>query len=207
MSRLGSITPMQNDSTTTEVSRKPYRHPESTVGSHTEIIARIIYFDQHRAAELIEDIASTSQGSSLLSRLGGMDSTGVIRQLDRRTALLRLIANEINPVLGEIVELRHTDNGLPRASWNELHPEQAVAITGKVTSTRDVQPSSLRLQVDTTTVRVYVERDHFLHLNRSYLTGLPMTIVVGKVRSVPGTEMCATAIGILPAAARTHEDR
>ena len=205
MSRARSARPISADSLASDTARKPYMHPSRTVRSAAEIIARMIYFDQSRAAELIEDISSTRQGLSLISYLGGIDAEGVIRQPDRRAVLLRLIDDEMKPALGEVIELRLTDQGLPRGSWEELHPEQPIAITGRVASAKDVQPSSLRLQVGTTSVRVYVERDHFLHLNQSYLTALPIAIVVGKVRSVPRTEMRAAAIGTLPISANGRD--
>jgi len=79
--------------------------------------------------------------------------------------------------------------------WPDVHPDQVVAIRGAVASAKDVQPSSLRLNVGTTPVRVFVDRDHFLHLNQGYLTAWPIT-VVGKVRSVSNVEVLGVAIGI-----------
>jgi hypothetical protein len=165
---------------------------------------RLIYFDQRYAAELLEHIASASPGRTMLkwltmeAQLTEADPTGFLRQHDQRAILSQLIAKATDLEVGGIIDLHLPDDISRRTSWAKLHPDQVIAIRGAVTSAKDIQPSSLRLEVATTSVRVYVERSHFLHLNQSYLTVLPITIV-GKVRSVPRAEMCTAAIGTLPA--------
>ena len=54
-----------------------------------------------------------------------------------------------------------TEGGHQR-SWTQLHPDQVIAIKGMVVSAKDVQPSSLRLDAGPMSVRVFVERTHFL---------------------------------------------
>ena len=163
---------------------------------------RHIYFDQRRSTELLEHIASTDSGRAALSDLARLaqvaeyDSAGVQRQQDLRAMLSQLIDDAVDLEDEGVVDLHYPSGKRRRKSWSELHPDQVIAIRGKVTSAKDVQPSSLRVDVGSAVVRVYVERDHLLHLNQSYLSGLPVT-VVGKVRSVPRKEMSTAVIATL----------
>jgi hypothetical protein len=165
---------------------------------------RLIYFDKRRSAELLEHIAAASPGRDMLvelarfAKLPEFGSTGTLCQQDQRAILSQLIDKATDLDTEGVIDLHQPSEDPRRTSWTKLHPDQAIAIRGEVTSAKDIQPSSLRVEVGSTTVRVYVERDHLLHLNQSYLAGLPIT-VVGKVRSVPRTEMCAAAIGNLSA--------
>ena len=156
---------------------------------HESSDIRLIYFDHCHAAETLEQIASTSSGRAMLDKLTEAEFAS-----NQRAILLQLIAKVIDLNIGEIIDLHQLENASRRTSWNQLHPDQAVAIRGAVTSTKDVQPSSLRLEAGIVSVRVFIQRDHFLHLNQSYLNALPITII-GKVRSVPRIEICAAAIG------------
>ena len=182
-----------------------YSHRDRSVRTEHQIatqFTRLIYFDQGRAAELLDHIASTSRGRAMLAKLAKsaelsqFDFAGNWRQHDQRAIMHELIVKAADLEAEGIIDLHQPDDALRRTSWTRLHPNEVIAIRGAVTSAKDVQLSSLRLEVEATSIRVYVERDHLLHLNQSYFTGLPIT-VVGKVRSVPRTEMCAAAIGIL----------
>jgi len=159
---------------------------------------RHIYFDQRRTAELLEHIAATDSGRTMLDNLARTPLVAGTQQQDLRAILSRLIDNAAEPDGGGVVDLHHPSTSTRERSWTELHPDQAIAVRGTVTSGKDIQPSSLRVGIGPVIVRVYVERDHFLHLNQSYLSGLPVT-VVGKVRSVPRIEMIAALIGTLAA--------
>lgn len=155
---------------------------------------RLIYFDQRRATELLEHIASTSPGFNMLRNLAEVDSTNVLGTPNQRAILHQIIHGAKDLEVG-VIDLHQPDDSNRQTSWTQLHPDQVVAIRGTVASGKDVQPSSIRLEVGAASVRVFVERDHFLHLNQKYLTRLPITII-GKVRSVPRIELCAVAIGI-----------
>ena len=145
---------------------------------------RLIYFDQSRSSELIDNIESTSAGQSMLNGLDG----------NQRSILVQLIRKIIHLKGAGPVDLDLLTEGGHQSSWAQLHPDQVIAVKGVVTSAKDVQPSSLRLEAGSMSVRVFVERTHFLHLNQSYLSGCPIS-VIGTVRSVPRTEMSAAAIG------------
>lgn len=145
---------------------------------------RLIYFDQSCSSELIDNMESTSAGRTLLNDLDG----------NQRSKLVQLIRNIIDFKGAGPVDLGLLTEGGHQRSWTQLHPDQVIAIKGMVVSAKDVQPSSLRLDAGPMSVRVFVERTHFLHLNQSYLSGLPIS-VIGTVRSVPRTEMSAAAIG------------
>jgi hypothetical protein len=159
---------------------------------------RLIYFDKRRAAELLENIASTSPGHAMLANLTELDSTGILGRPNRRAIFYQILDSAVDLAVGVVIDLHQPDDANRQTSWTQLHPDQVVAIRGTVSAAKDIQPSSVRLAVDETSVRVFVERDHFLHLNQSYLTRQPIT-VIGEVRSVPRIEMCAAAIGILSA--------
>lgn len=182
------------------------RNPRPIVPRFT----RLIYFNQRYAAELLEHIASASQGRSMLARLTMLaqltevDVAGFVRQQDQRAMLCQLIAKATDLETGGVIDLHRPDDNPRRTSWEKLHPDQVIAIRGSVASAKDVQPSSLRLTVGTSSVRVCVERDRFLHLNQSYLVGLPIT-VLGTVRSVPRAEMCTAAIGTLSTPDETQQ--
>jgi hypothetical protein len=163
---------------------------------------RLIYFDRRRAVELLEHISAASAGRDMLLNLAKSAkppefvATATLGQQDQRAILSQLMGKATDLDTEGIIDLHQPSEVSRRTSWVKLHPDQAIAIKGEVTSAKDIQPSSLRVEVESTTIRVYVERDHLLHLNQSYLTGLSIT-VVGKVRSVPRIEMCAAAIGNL----------
>lgn len=160
---------------------------------------RHIYFDQHLSEELLEHVGSTDSGRIMLGNLPSFArlADGNTRwQQDLRATLLEIIENAVDLENDGIIDLHQPSNGPRRRSWAELHPDQAIAIKGTVTSGKDIQPSSLRVDAGSAIVRVYVARDRFLHLNQSYLTG-PRVTVVGKVRSVPRTEIVTAAIGTL----------
>ena len=156
------------------------------VGSYNEIPLApppLIYFDQSRAAELLEDIFSTLPGRNFLAALAshiGVEAIDVLQKQNQRAILSQLMIYETSLKVGAIVDLYQPDAGHQESSWEQFHPDQAVVIRGVVASAKDVQPSSLQLDASATTVRVYVERDHFLHLNQKYLTSRPI-IAVGKV--------------------------
>jgi hypothetical protein len=185
--------------------------PEPAVPEPAVPESRLIYFDQRLAADLLEHIGSTSAGRAMLaalakrSNLKGVNFSGVLRQHDQRAILSQIIDEATDLKVEGVIDLHLPEGGSRQTSWEKLHPDQVIAIRGVVNSTKDVQPSSLRLKVGTTLVRAYVERDHFLHLNQSYLTGLPIITIVGKVRSLPRTEMCAAAIGVLQAQDRAQK--
>lgn len=170
------------------------------VGSYNEITLApppLIYFDQSRAAELLEDVFSTLPGRNFLATLAsqiGVDSIGVLQQQNQRLILSQLMIYETGLEVGGIVDLYQPDGGHRESLWEQFHPDQAVVIRGTVASAKDVQPSNLQLKAGAKTVRVYVERDHFLHLNQGYLTRRQI-IAIGKVRSVPRSEIRAAAIG------------
>lgn len=163
---------------------------------------RLIYFDKRRAVELLEHISAASAGRDMLLNLAKsakppeFGATATLGQQDQRAILSQLMGKATDLDTEGIIDLHQPSEVSRRTSWVKLHPDQAIAIKGEVTSAKDIQPSSLRVEVESTTIRVYVERDHLLHLNQSYLTGLSIT-VVGKVRSIPRIEMCAAAIGNL----------
>jgi hypothetical protein len=159
--------------------------------------ARLIYFDQYRAAELLEHIASSSSGRAALAKLPVGSSADLSLQRDQRMVLSQLISQAQDLKIDGIIDLHQREDNSRRTLWAHVHPDQAIAIRGAITSAKDVQPSSLRLEVGGTLVRVFVERDHFLHLNQSYLAGCPIT-ALGKVRSVPRVELLAAAIGVMP---------
>ena len=175
------------------------------------LLVRLIYFDQRCSTELFEHLASASPGRTMLAELTkqadlpSFDPAGIPPEHDRRAILSALIAaadDDLN--VGGAIDLHLPADRSRRASWEEVHPDQVIAIRGAVAAAKDVQPSSLRLDIGATSVRVYVQRDHFLHLNQGYLTGLRIT-VVGKVRSVPRAEMYAAAIGTIPMPAGTQQ--
>ena len=130
--------------------------------------------------------------------LPSFDPAGIPPQHDHRAILSALIAAADDDLdVGGVIDLHMLADGSRRVTWEQVHPDQVIAIRGAVAAAKDVQPSSLRLGIGATSVRVYVQRDRFLHLNQGYLTGLTIT-VVGMVRSVPRTEMYAAAIGTIP---------
>lgn len=163
---------------------------------------RLIYFDERRAVEILEHIASSPSGLTRLDEVAKRakaawpDSAVVLREHDQRAILSQLIT-DMNKLGTGFVDLHQPDDALTQISWNQLHPDQAIAVRGAVVSAKDVQLSSLRLEGEDTSVRVYVERDHFLHLNKSYLARQQILTVVGKVRSVPNEEVCAAVIGTI----------
>lgn len=157
--------------------------------------ARLIYFDHDHAGELLEHIASSPAGRAAISELSGTGSADLTLQRNQRATLSRLIAEAEDLEGGGIIDLHYPKGSSRRVPWPNVHPDQPIAVKGSVTSTKDVQPSSLRLEVEGKTIRTFVDKDHFLHLNQSYLTTRTIT-VVGKVRSVPQGEMLAVAIGI-----------
>jgi hypothetical protein len=159
--------------------------------------ARLIYFDQDLAADLLEHIASSETGRAFLTELPGSDPADLLFQRNQRAVLSQLIDQAEDLEAGGIIDLHQSNTVSRRMSWMDVHPDQAVAIRGTIISAKDVQPSSLRLEVDGTSVRAFVKRDHFLHLNQTYLTGWPIT-VVGKIRSVPHVEIISVAVGITP---------
>jgi hypothetical protein len=157
--------------------------------------ARLIYFDHNRATELLEHIASSAAGRAAISKFAGTPSADLAQQRDQRAVLSRLIAEAEDLKDEGIVDLHYPTGSSRRVHWSSVHPDQVIAVKGSVTSAKDIQPSSLRLEVEGKTVRAFVDRDHFLHLNQSYLATRAIT-VVGKVRSVPQAELLAAAVGI-----------
>lgn len=152
--------------------------------SSQRLEVRLIYFDQKRSSELIDNIESTSAGRVMLSDLDG----------NQRSKFVQVIKKVIELKDAGPVDLGLLADGGQQRTWAQLHPDQVIIIKGVVTSARDIQPSSLRLETGSMSVRVFVDRTHFLHLNQSYLSNLPISII-GTVRSVPRTEMNAAAIG------------
>lgn len=163
---------------------------------------RLIYFDERLAADLLEHLASAPVGRTMLAhlamraRIEEANLFDTLQQHDQRAILSQIIDNATDLEVGGVIDLHQPEGQSRRTAWPRLHPDQVIAVRGIVISPKDIQPSSLRLQAEATFVRAYVERDHFLHLNQKYLTGLPVTIV-GKVRSVPRIEMRAATIGVL----------
>lgn len=170
----------------------PARRKSSTLAPAPELSAadaRIIYFDQRRAAELLENLTSSASVRAELSNIAENACAE-----NRRATLAQLITSISGLPVGDLIDLHLLGRKYWQTSWSRLHPDQVVAAKGVVSSAKDIQPSSLRLEVGATMVRVFVERDRFLHLNQSYLSNLPIT-VIGTVRSIPRIEMCAAAIG------------
>jgi hypothetical protein len=165
---------------------------------------RLIYFDQRRASDLLEHIEASPPGRDMLTGLVEADALSLLGKPNQRAILYQLIDSAVDLEVGEVIDLHQPDVGNRKITWTQLHPDQGVAVRGIVDSAKDVQPSSVRLAVGAISVRVFVERDHFLHLNQSYLTQSPL-IVVGKVRSVPRIEVCAAAIGTVSTSNETGE--
>jgi hypothetical protein len=159
--------------------------------------ARLIYFDQDRVTGLLEHIASGAAGRAILDNLSEDGSIDFTLQRNQRAILSRLIAQADDLRVEGIIDLHQPEGSSRRVSWADVHPDQAIAVRGTAVSARDVQPASIRLKVDAACVRVFVNRDHYLHLNQSYLTSWTMT-AVGKVRSTPHVEILAVAIGVVP---------
>jgi hypothetical protein len=157
---------------------------------------RLIYFDRNRAGELLEHIASSTGGRAALAKIPGSGPTDLILQRNQRSILSRLISDADDLAAEGLIDLHQPDGVSRRVRWSDVHPDQAIAVRGTVASVKDIQPSSMRLKAETITVRAFVNKDHFLHLNQSYLTAWPITIL-GSVRSVPRLEVLAVAIGII----------
>jgi hypothetical protein len=162
----------------------------------------LIYFDHRRASDLLEHIGASPLGREMLTGLAGTDSTGFLGTSNQRAIFYRLIDGATDLKAGDVIDLHQPDTSNRNISWTQSYPDQGIAVRGMVDSAKDVQPSSVRLAVGAISVRVFVERDRFLHLNQSYLTQSPL-IVIGNVRSVPRVEMCAAAIGVLSTSKET----
>jgi hypothetical protein len=157
--------------------------------------ARLIYFDHYHAEELLEHIASNATGRAMIAKLHDSEIVELESQRNQRIMFSQLATRADDLRADGLIDLLQSGGTSRRVSWNDVHPDQPIAIRGTISSLEAVQPSSLGLEVEGKPVQVFVRRDGFLHLNQSYLTARRIT-ALGKVRSVPRRQMIAVAIGI-----------
>src|SRR5690348_15402679 len=71
--------------------------------------ARLIYFDQYRAAELLEHIASSASGRGVLAKLAASNSTDLLLQRNQRAILSQLIGQAHDLKANGIIDLHQPE--------------------------------------------------------------------------------------------------
>jgi hypothetical protein len=148
---------------------------------------RLIYLDPDRATAYMQRLAASAEARKVLSpvKIGSGGTIG-----DHNVAFLM---EQIARTSGQYdaFDLGHgSDVAL---NDHELHPGQLLVLSGRVSAVTDVVPSSLLLSMPTGSMRVLVDKEHGLHLNRQYLAEREVR-AIGIVHSVPRTQLRAVAV-------------
>lgn len=175
--------------------RPAYRGAKTGKAWHADRMGplRLIYYDPVPIADVVGNLGSSERGRSLLRSSDLIDGNGNVLDRNPRILLLRLMAsmNGHGVVDPEFDELRQVEDF-------DLHPNQVVVARGRVRAANDVMPSSVRLEVGSASMSILVDKNRFLHHNKSYLTASAIT-VIGVVRSVPRCQIRAAGLASSPA--------
>jgi hypothetical protein len=149
---------------------------------------RMIYFDTQLAAPLIDRVAATEHGRRTLPSSLLVRTNGVLGAHNAVVILTGLVASTLQSGPATDVCTGASISDLPM----DLHPSQVLSVRGRVTTGRDVMPTSFLLTTEIESIRVLVDRSHGLHLNQAYLTEREIW-VLGTVNSVSRRTMRAVA--------------
>lgn len=153
---------------------------------------RLVYLDRGQVHALLEQLAASRGGSSLL-RLAMPDANGVVPANNAALTLLDLLSQVSDVAVFDLCQ------GNPSAlNPSSLHPEQLVALTGSVPAPDYIRPGALRLRVDGVAVQVLLAHENVLHLNRGYLTSWTVKTIC-KVHSAPKMQFQAVAVAVTAA--------
>jgi hypothetical protein len=152
--------------------------------------SRLVYLDEVGIRSLFEQIVA-GQGRSLLGTPAPVASNGVLASFNSWALLPR--------VVDAVRENDFLDLGdrRPVLDLDEIHPGQAVGLTGVVTSAKEITPGGFSMVSAGHVLRILVDRSQVLHLNQAYMSARVAT-VLGRVHSVSRKQIRAFVVAVGP---------
>lgn len=163
---------------------KPEMH---TVGDGRDGL--IVYLQGDSVRSILEQMMASDAGNRFIRNSMQVDRGVVIATFNPWISLKDLIGLTEKVSSYDLCEQREISFS------SDLHPAQAVIVRGVAASAKDITRGGFYLDVSGVRARILVDYTYALHLNQRYLSSRTIT-VVGRVRSVPRSEITAFGVSV-----------